>query len=124
MHIYNSLYLRLSTFTTLTDLVGERIYPVDPTTNTQLPIVTYRITATNPQPTLSGTSTVTNYTVQIDVWTTAVLADLTAISTQVRAALDCYRGGQFQGVFMTDSKQTVEETGRHEQLHFLAGHGT
>lgn len=108
-----NIYARLSTFTALTDLIGQKLYPTTPTENTQLPFVVYNISSTEPQLTTTAPSNLTNYTVDVDIWGIN-LDDALAIADQTKAALHGYRGGVFQGVFMTGRTLSIEEDGYHE----------
>src|SRR5262245_29891778 len=62
------IYTRLSEDATLAGYVGDRIYPTEPSENTQLPFVVYTVSAAEPNLTMSGASSLTKYTVDVDVW--------------------------------------------------------
>lgn len=108
-----NIYQRLSTFAPLTDLIGEKLYPTTPTENTQLPFVSYTVSSTEPQLHTMGITDLTNYTLELNIWAIN-LDDALAVADQCKAALHGYRGGVFQGVFMTTRNLAIEEDGFHE----------
>jgi hypothetical protein len=117
MQIEAAIYQRLGTFTPLTDLIGPKLYPTVPTENTQLPFVVYTISSSEPQLTTTAPSNLTRYALELDIWGIN-LDDVLAITEQTKAALHGYRGGMFQGIFLTTRNLAIEEDGFHETQSF------
>lgn len=106
------IYTRLSEYTALTDLVGQSVYPTTPTENTPLPFVVYTVSGSTPQTHLSGSSGLTQYTVDIDAYAIN-LDDVLAILTQTRAALHLWRELPVQGSFLTNQQTQQEDECHH-----------
>ena len=104
------IYDRLRTHPPLTALVGARIFPDKPTTNTAMPFVVYSITDIDDNTTLSGTSGVKRHTLQIEVWGVNQTTTLTVL-LQCKEALDNWRGGNVQGAFFVTQGTLEAEEG-------------
>lgn len=63
----NTIYTRLSTHTALTDLIGTRLYPALPATNTALPYVVYYVSEETPDITLTSASGLVENTLNLDI---------------------------------------------------------
>lgn len=113
MDIEAQVYARLSTYTDLTALVADRIYPTVPTDNVPtLPFVVYTVTASEPNAHLEGVTNLERFTV--DIATFALNLDtVLAVLSKTRAALHGYRGGNVQGSFLTTQATIQEDEGHH-----------
>lgn len=101
------LYSRLSTDTTLATLTGGRIFPDTPTSDTNLPYLTYSRTSTTAFYDLNGAVNLTTYEFQIDCWT--VNADTClAVADAVIARLSAWRVGTVKGSFLASRSQQEE----------------
>lgn len=91
MSIEATIYDRLSTYTNLTALVGEAIYPTMTTENAAtLPRVVYTVTGHENNTFLSGPSSLNKYALSIDAYGIDK-ADVLAVLTQTKAALHDWR---------------------------------
>ena len=96
--ITDSIYTRLSTDSTLSTLVGSRIYPTTPDENTTLPFLVYSLSSSEPQLTTDSASTVTKFAVDIDVYD-RTQSSVAIILAQLTTLLQGWRGGNVQGSF-------------------------
>lgn len=117
MSTESEIYSRLSTFTPLTNLVDDRIYPTVPTENTQLPFLVYQITGSVPQLHTQGASSVTNYALDVNTFAPN-LDTVLGVLNQTKAALHCYRTDTIQGSFLTTQTTAQEEDGHHGQQSY------
>lgn len=103
MTIKTELYSRLSGYAGLTGLVSTRIHPVRLPQNCTMPAVTYQIVS-GPRVSNFGDDTGdVRYRVQVDCWASAVTgesASADAVADQVKAALQRYRGGNIQDIYL------------------------
>jgi hypothetical protein len=102
MGIESTIFARLND-PSITAFVGPRIYPNDANENTSWPYLTYRTTATAPANTMSGTTGVALYVIQIDIWAKNV-NQANSLAAAVQARLHQYRGGDIQGSFLEESE--------------------
>lgn len=111
MSISSTVYSRLNDSSITATVPASRIYPTEPERGTDWPFIVYRTTATSPVTSMAGTSGVTNYAVQVDVWAKS-LSSADSIANAVAARLHCYRGGNVVGAFLIEqsNEQLADET--------------
>lgn len=110
--IETALYYLLASTTAITALVGDRLFPVTPTRETQVPFAVYQITAADPQLSLGGPTGLSKYTLTIDAYGINESTVLSVLAT-VRETLNGYAGDPIQGIFPGNYTSQVEETGYH-----------
>jgi hypothetical protein len=108
--ISTAIYSRLND-TTITSIVGSRIYPTEPNQGTDFPFIVYRVTKSNPVTSMAGLSGMTTYTIQVDVWSKSVSSS-DSLTNAIAARLHCYRGGNITGSFLSDqsNEQLSDDT--------------
>lgn len=106
------VYNRLASSTQLAALVGERIYPVQPSPDIVLPFISYTRTSTSPVLSMSGPSGLEEHGLDVDCW--AINEDeCLAVLATVKDLLNGWRGGPVQGAFITSQSSQQEEAGYH-----------
>lgn len=110
MAIEASIYDRLND-SSITSIVSDRITPTDPEQGTDWPFVVYTVQGTQPVTSLTGSTPLTAYSVQVDVWSKSV-SQQAALTAAILARLHCYRGGAIQRSALTDqdSERLGDET--------------
>lgn len=110
MGIEATIYDRLND-TSITSYTSDRITPTDPAQGTDWPFVVYTVQGTQPVTSLTGSTALTAYTVQVDVWSKSVTQQA-ALTAAIKARLHCYRGGAIQRSALTDqdSERLGDET--------------
>lgn len=91
MSVLRAVYSRLSSDTSLTALVGERIYPAVRPQDTTLPAVTYYHSGSEREYGLTYSSGLVSAFVTIESWATTIASAL-AVAAAVRGAMDNYSG--------------------------------
>lgn len=111
--------------TAVTDLCGTRISWGNGPQGQANPRIVLWVVSDNGSPTLTGPDGLSVGRVQADCYGTTY-ASAKTLARAVRTALDCYRGGDFRGVFHVGTRDRIE-TGSNEadrphyvQLDFMA----
>jgi hypothetical protein len=104
--VEQDVYSRIKT------LADGRVYPTIPTENSQLPLVVYTVTSTEPQINTQGSSNLIQGTLDVDVWGID-LDTVLGILGECNTALHLYRSDSVQGCFLKSQSTTQEETGFH-----------
>ena len=94
------------------------IYPTRATENTTIPCLVYTMTDASPTLCLSGPTSPTKYTFDVDFYAVDV-APVLALMDQAREAINGYRDSTIQGVFLTSEAQQQEELGHHGRQTYI-----
>ncbi len=117
MTIETALYSELSTTSEVTAVVSTRIFPQVAPLTVPYPFIVYSVINSIPEHHAGGASTLTNVSMQIDVWAETV-AELLTIVEVLRNALDGFIGDMgtenldIQSCFM-ETRRTFEEPDPH-----------
>lgn len=117
MAVENLVYPLLSASSDLAALVGTRIYPTTPTTNTQLPYVVYSVTGADTDVTTTGPIGLTKYGVDLDSYAVNLDTALNVLKAGANALVGGV-GGYIQGVFPGDRSTAKEDVGYHATQSF------
>ncbi len=109
MGVEASIYSRLND-SSITTYTSDRITPTDPEQGTDWPFVVYTVQGTQPVTSMAGSTPLTLYSVEVDVWTRSV-SQQAALLDAIRSRLHCYRGGTIQRSALTaqDSEKLGDE---------------
>jgi hypothetical protein len=91
LDVSKALYSRLTSYTTLTNLVGTKIAPMEAPQTWQLPYVTYQIVSDPPTHAMLRDATIYNPLVQIDAWA-ETYSNVREIAKQVELRLKDFGG--------------------------------
>jgi len=115
--ILAGLFTLLSTTSTITALVGQRIFPVQLPEQSVLPALTYQIIAVKASPTLTN-SGYQRWRLQFDCWGKDY-ADATNLRAALRLALEGYRGTLSDGTLLQDAQMIqLVDYFEHDSLHW------
>jgi len=91
LELSKAIYSRLTGYTTLTNLVGTKISPMEAKDTWKLPYVTYQIVSDPPTHAMLSDATIYNPLVQIDAWG-ETYSSVKNIAKQIKLRLRDYGG--------------------------------
>lgn len=113
------IYTILSEDDTINNLVVDRIFPVVPTQDTELPYLVYYVSGIESVGTLQGRSDITKYELSLDYWGED-FSEIAAIATGLRTLLDGYRDAPISGIFLTEQSVEQEVDAYHgRQIYYV-----
>ncbi len=112
----STIYAKLSGDSGITALVSTRIYPVEPSNDTQLPYIVYTRGGTEDFLNLSGNPSVRKLDFIIDYWAINLDTCL-AIGDAVYSCLQGWRSGNVQGTFRQSQVAVEEQFGEGTAFH-------
>lgn len=108
----------LTSQSSITDLVGTRIYWSEAKQGKQRPLIVLHLISEISEYTVAGTVDLESSLVQVDCWGNT-LTDALAVSEAVKAVLSGYKGTvgdtTFQGVFKESERQDFSKPGNGEE---------
>ncbi|MCP5017108.1 MAG: DUF3168 domain-containing protein [Ketobacter sp.] len=91
MTIESAIYSHLSTKSSITALVSDRIYPQIAPNSAEYPFITYNIVTEDHDHSMGGATGLANLILQLDVWASTVPTQV-SLSEALRNALDGFKG--------------------------------